>query len=65
MLEMYYNFTDKFSDYTRFAELELDTDSLYLALSEPHWYDCIHPVMKKCGTFCEVETVRMNFQPSQ
>ena len=44
MLELYYNFFDKFCDvYKCFEELEMDTDSLYLALPEENLYDCIKP----------------------
>ena len=32
MLELYYNFFDKFCDKSMYEELEMDTDSLYLAL---------------------------------
>ena len=34
MLELYYNFFERFCDFNKFAEFEMDTDSLYLALSE-------------------------------
>ena len=34
MLEPYYNFFDKFCDVNEFEELEMDTDTLYLALAE-------------------------------
>ena len=34
MLELYYNFFKKFCDTDKYEELEIDTDSLYLALSE-------------------------------
>ena len=43
MLELYYNFFDKFFDLNKFEELELDTDSLYLANAEENFYDCIQP----------------------
>ena len=43
MLELYYNFFDEFCDVNKFEELELDTDSLYLALTEENFYDCIKP----------------------
>ena len=43
MLELYYNFYDKFCDVNKFEELEMDTDSLYLALAEENSYDCIKP----------------------
>ena len=41
MLELYYIFFDRFCDVNKFEELEMDTDSLYLALSEKELYDCI------------------------
>ena len=41
MLELYYNFSERFCDVNKFEELEMDTDSLYLALSERELYDCI------------------------
>ena len=34
---------DKFCDVNEFEELELDTDSLYLAFAEENFYDCIQP----------------------
>ena len=34
MLELYHNFSKKFCDTDKYEELEMDTDSLYLALSE-------------------------------
>ena len=34
MLELYYNFFDKFCDVQKFEEIEMDTDSLYLALTQ-------------------------------
>ena len=43
MLELYYNFFDKFCDVTKFEELEMNPDSLYLALAEENLYDCIQP----------------------
>ena len=43
MLELYYNFFDKFCDVTNFEELEMNPDSLYLALAEKNLYDCIQP----------------------
>ena len=41
MLELDYNFFDKFCDVNKFEELEMDTDSLYLALAEENLIDCI------------------------
>ena len=34
MLQLYYNFFERFCDVNKFEELEMDTDSLYWALSE-------------------------------
>ena len=47
MLELYYNFVDKFCDVDKFEELERDTDSLYLALALENLYDCIRPAKKE------------------
>ena len=41
MLELYYNFFERFCDVSIFEEIEMDTDTLYLALSEKELYDCI------------------------
>ena len=41
MLEFHYNFFESFCDVNKFEELEMDTHSLYLALSEKELYDCI------------------------
>ena len=41
ILELYYNFFERFCDVNNFEELEMDTDSLYLAPSEKELYDCI------------------------
>ena len=43
MLELYYNFFKKFCDTDKYEELEMDTDSLYLALSEEKLEDAILP----------------------
>ena len=45
-LELYYRFFDKYCDITKFEELDMDTDSLYLVLSEHDLYDCIRQAMK-------------------
>ena len=45
MLELYYNFFTKFCDVNKFEELEMDTDSPYLALAEKELGDCIRPEM--------------------
>ena len=41
MLELYYNFFEKFCDTDKYEELEMDTDSLYLVLSEENLQDVI------------------------
>ena len=46
MLELYYNFFDKLYDVNKFEELEMDTNSIYLALVEENLYDCIKPVKR-------------------
>ena len=46
MLELYYNFFDKFCDVDKFEELEMDTDSLYLAPARENLYNCIRPAKK-------------------
>ena len=43
MLEIYYNFFEKFCTTDKYEELEMDTDSLYLALSEENLEDVILP----------------------
>ena len=43
MLELYYNFFKKFCDTDKYEELEMDTDSFYLALSEKKLKDVILP----------------------
>ena len=53
MLELYYNFFDRFWDVDKFEELEMDTDSLYLALAHENLYECIRPAKKE-----EWETLR-------
>ena len=43
MSKLYYNFFNKFCDVSIFEELEMDTDSLYLAPAEEILYECIQP----------------------
>ena len=43
MLELYYNFFQKFCDTDKYEEPEMDTDSIYLALSEENLEDVIRP----------------------
>ena len=46
MLELCYNFFTRFCVVNKFEELEMDTDSLYLALVEKEQEDCIRPEMR-------------------
>ena len=43
MLELYYNFFDKFCDVNKLEELEMDTDSIYLALAEESYMTVSNP----------------------
>ena len=45
ILELYYNFFTNFCDVTKFEELEVHTDSLYLVFAERDWEDFIRPEM--------------------
>ncbi len=47
MIEFYYNFFAKFCDPNLFEEIEMDTDSLYLALGKKSIYECIRPEMRQ------------------
>ena len=44
-LELYYNLFTRFCDVIEFEELEMDTDSLYLALARKELEDCIRTEM--------------------
>ena len=46
MLELYDNFFTRFCDVNKFEELEMDTESLYLALAEKNLEDCMRPERK-------------------
>ena len=50
MLELYYIFFENFCDTDKYEELEMDTDSLYLALSEKNLEDVILPNNELNGT---------------
>ena len=41
MLELFYNFSKSFCDFNSFEEIEMDTDSLYLAVAHDSLEDCI------------------------
>ena len=63
MLELYYNFLKQYRDESKFEELEMDTDSLYLALAENDITDCIR--QDKLGEWPAIrqEDCRNNFEP--
>ena len=46
LLELQYNFFTRFCDVNKFEELEMDTDSLYVALAEKDLEDCMRPEMR-------------------
>ena len=46
MLELYCNFSERFCEVKKFEEFEMDTDSLYLGLSEKGLFDCIREESK-------------------
>ena len=46
MVELYYNFFTRFCDVNKVEELEMDTDSLYLAFADKELEDCIRPEMR-------------------
>ena len=47
MLEFYYDFLDKFCDRRDFELIQMDTDSLYMALSANDFDEIIKPEMKE------------------
>ena len=62
MLELYYNFFTKFCDVNKFEELELDRDSLYLALDEKELAGCIRFELRadwQTGRDCDQMTVSL------
>ena len=46
MLEFYYDFVDKFCDRRDFEVIQMDTDSLYMALSTEDFDSAVRPEMK-------------------
>ena len=54
MLELYYNFFHKYCDENNFEDLEMDTDSLYLALAE---YNLVYYVRRKLSGHYFVEMI--------
>ena len=61
MLELYYNFFQRFCDVNQFEELEMNTDSLYLALSQKEMYDCIREASKTEWGLMRTEDCKNDF----
>ena len=61
MLELNYNIFHKYCDEIKFEELEMDTDSLYLALAEDNLDDCILPEKKAQWTLSRRNYCRDDF----
>ena len=53
MLKLYYNFFNKFCYVTKFEELEMDTDSLYLAPAEKNWKIISNLKRERNGRGCD------------
>ena len=62
MLELYFSFFDKFCDVQKFEELEMDTNSLYLALTHENLYDCIRPEMRRVGNEIRSHDLKEDFR---
>ena len=62
--ELYYKFFERFCDVNKFEELEMDTDSLYLALSEKGLYDCIREESKTEWELMRTEDCKDEFTAS-
>ena len=62
MLELYYNFFDKFCDVNKFEELEMDTDFLYLAQVEEDLDECIFPSKRAEWTEKQSKDCRDDFR---
>ena len=61
MLELYYKFFERFCDVNKFQELEMDTDSLYLALSEKELYCCIRKESRAQWSLLRTEDCKNDF----
>ena len=57
ILELYYNYFQKFCNFDSFEEMKMDTDSLYLALAHGSLEDCIKTDLREFGTTSEGMTV--------
>ena len=61
MLELNYNFSKEFCNDDMYEEMEMDTDSLYLALAENILYDCIQEDKKEVWEFLRSEDCNDTF----
>ena len=61
MFELYYSFFERFCDVNKFEELEMDTDSLFLALSEKKLHDCIREESKAEWELMRTEDCKDDF----
>ena len=52
MMELYHNSFTKFCHVNNFEELEMDTDSLYVALVEKDWRTVYDLIWKQIGSNC-------------
>ena len=62
MLELYYNFFDKFCDRSKFELIEMDTDSLYMAIAGDTIEDIIRPEMMEEWRRQRQQDCRDNFE---
>ena len=62
MLELYYNFLDKFCDKNKYVEIEMDTDSLYLAMSVAKVDELVSPNRQNEWMQMRSGDCRMNFE---
>ena len=60
--KFYYNFFKQYCDESKFEELEMDTDSLYLALTENDITDCIRQYKLGEWTVIRKEDCRNTFE---
>ena len=61
MLQLYYKFFYEFCENDKYEEMEMDTDSLYLALAETNLYNCIKEDKKEVWEFLRSEDCNDDF----
>ena len=62
VLELYYSIFNKFCGVYKFEELEVDTDSLYLALAKENLYGCIQPLKREIWKKLKENDCRNSFK---